>query len=102
MNEPLLNEPLLTGIIISSCGALVVALAIMIRSMFIDLTRKVAEIAIQTNDNTNRIEVQDERIATNRAKIDRTERLMESDFAERQAELIISKIRVMGYNGNGK
>ena len=97
-----MEESLLVGIIISSCGALVIALAIMVRSMFVDLTKKVAEIAIQTNDNTNRIDVQDERIATNRAKIDRTERLMESDFAERQAELIISKIRVMGYNGNGK
>jgi len=78
MND--LNEPLLTGIIISSCGALVVALAFMIRSVFVDLTKKVAGFSPTQMSST----------------------LMENDFAERQAELIISKIRVMGYNGNGK
>ena len=97
-----MNEPLLTGIIISSCGALVIALAIMVRSMFVDLTKKVAEIAVQTNDNTNMLNLHEERIDNNKAKIERQERLFESDYAERQAELIIAKIRVMGHNGNGK
>ena|SRR6187551_2549820 len=97
-----MNETYFTGVVLSACGALIIAVAAMFKSMMNDQVRKLAEIVIQVNKNTSRIDVHEERIETNKAKIDRHERLYENDFAERQAELIISKIRVMGYNGNGK
>jgi hypothetical protein len=86
----------------SILSAVIGALCIVMWSLFRDIQRKLSEIVLITNENSMELQVHHERIENNKAKIDRHERLYENDFAERQAELIIAKFRIMGYNGNGK
>lgn len=80
----------------SILSAVMGALCIVMWTLFRDIQRKISEIVIVTNEHSTELAVAREQIETNRAKIERHDRLIESEYAEKQAELIVAKIRIMG------
>jgi hypothetical protein len=89
------HEPLLFTIVISIAGTVIIALAVVVWSMFQDHKKQMRDMVLMTNDHGSTLKVHHERIETNKAKIDRHERLLSSDYAENQAELIVAKIRAI-------
>jgi hypothetical protein len=90
-----MTEAQLVITLTSVLSAVMGALCIVIWTLFRDIQRKLAEIVVVSNEHSTELAVAREQIETNRAKIERHDRLIESEYAEKQAELIVAKLRIM-------